>query len=453
MAEETQTGMAGTILGERYRVGQVIGDGGMGSVYRGTDLVLGRDVALKVFRADVTNPDELRRQQAEARMLAGLNHPGLVTLFDTGTLLSGGREVPFLVMELVSGTDLRGHLASGPLPGAEVARLGAELAGALQYIHHRGVIHRDIKPANILLTRYTADSPLRPKLADFGIARMLDGARVTATNMVPGTAAYLSPEQASGEQVGPPADIYALGLVLLEALTGKVAFAGPPLEAAVARLSREPEIPASLGRRWTTLLAAMTARDPRARPEASAVAAELSAAGELGAAGGWGGTDYHRSAAPVATTAAEAPPQPTRLLPPEMSGSAPERPGKSGPHEPAGTRGPRLPALPALSGSEATNATAWQAAPGAGIPEAPARPPTHAPSPAAARPPWKKPRTTGGRSRWLLAAVVVLVLILAAVLLASLQRPAPTPPVQAPQPVITGPLGEHFKELEESVTP
>ncbi|HEU4666780.1 MAG TPA: protein kinase [Arthrobacter sp.] len=440
MTEETQTGMAGTVLGERYRVGQVIGDGGMGSVYRGTDVVLGREVALKVFRADVTDPDELRRQQAEARMLAGLNHPGLVTLFDTGTLLSGGREVPFLVMELVSGTDLRNHLASGPLPGAEVARLGAELAGALQYIHHRGVVHRDIKPANILLTRYTADSPLRPKLADFGIARMLDGARVTATNMVPGTAAYLSPEQASGGQVGPPADIYSLGLVLLEALTGRVAFPGPPLEAAVARLSQDPEIPDALGPRWPPLLAAMTARNPQDRPEASAVAAEL------GAAGGWDGMAHGGGGGTAAT---EALPQPTRVLAAERPRTGAEPPGNFGPDGHAGTPGPRV---PALSGSDVTNATSWQPAPVAGIPEAPNRKPSAAPRPWDRQRLWKKPGALEGRRAWILAAVVVLVTVLAAVLLASTQRPAPAP-VEAPQPVITGPLGEHFKDLEESVTP
>lgn len=446
MTEETQTGMAGTVLGERYRVGQVIGDGGMGSVYRGTDVVLGREVALKVFRADVTDPHELHRQQAEARMLAGLNHPGLVTLFDTGTLLSGGREVPFLVMELVSGVDLRGHLASGPLPGAEVARLGAELAGALQYIHHRGVVHRDIKPANILLTRYTADSPLRPKLADFGIARMLDGARVTATNMVPGTAAYLSPEQASGEEVGPPADIYSLGLVLLEALTGKVAFPGPPLEAAVARLSRDPQIPDALGPRWTRLLAAMTARDPRERPEASAVAAELGTAAEPGTAGDWDGL---ARAAGGATAATEALPQPTRVLAPQRPGNAPKPAGNSEPGGPAGTQGPRI---PSLSGSEATNVTSWQRAPGAAIPEAPARGPSITQPPRKKLGTWKKLGTMKGRRPWILAAVVVLMLVLAAVVLTSIQRPAPAP-AETPQPVITGPLGEHFKELEESVTP
>lgn len=432
MTEETDTGWAGTILRERYRVGEVLGHGGMGSVYRGTDLVLDREVALKIFRDDVTGADELARQQSEARMLAKLNHHGLVTLFDTGTLLRGQREVPFLVMELVSGTDLRRHLAAGPLAGAEAARLGAELAEALQYIHHRGVVHRDIKPANILLTRYAANSPLRPKLADFGIARMLDGARVTATNMVPGTAAYLSPEQASGETVEPPADIYSLGLVLLESLTGTVAFPGPPLQAAVARLSRGPHLPASLGPQWESLLAGMTARNPQDRPDAAAVAATLSTAV------GWSLPAEESHEAEIAL----APHPATKVL---AAGAA----GKPRSSSPAVQHGARL---PALSENQATNVTSWQPAP-----HMPSRSPASAqaaparPAPARQRP-WEKLGRLGNRRLWLLAAVAAVVLILLAVLLTALQRPAPAP-VETPGPVITGQLGEHFKELEESVTP
>ncbi|WP_458114254.1 protein kinase [Arthrobacter sp. R1-13] len=441
MTESTDTGMAGTVLRERYRVGEVLGHGGMGSVHRGTDLVLDREVALKIFRDDITDPEELARQQSEARMLAQMNHHGLVTLFDTGTLLRGHREVPFLVMELVSGTDLRRHLAAGPLTGAETARLGAELAEALNYIHHRGVVHRDVKPANILLTRYAAESPLRPKLADFGIARMLDGARLTATNMVPGTAAYLSPEQARGDKVGPPADVYSLGLVLLEALTGTVAFPGPPLEAAVARLSRGPEIPDSLGPRWKSLLTGMTARDPQDRPDAANVAATFGTAGE------W---SIPTSSAPATESMAAAPSPATRVLnstkPPIPH--PPGQAGQQGQPDPVGKKAAGAATrLPALADSQATNATSWHPAP-----TMPSRSPASAEPKPARQGPREKLGRLRGRRLWLLAAAAVVVVFLLAVLLTSIRQPAPAP-VDTSTSAVPGQLGEHFKELEESVTP
>ena len=192
------------LIAGRYRLTEPIGHGGMATVYRGQDEALGRDIAVKLFRASAVAPDDVDRQETEMRLLASLSHPGLVTLFDAGKDDAGrddgeaGEPRAFLVMELVDGPDLRKRLREVErLSPPEVAYLGAELAGALAYIHGRGVIHRDVKPANILLPPVVAGTLPRAKLTDFGIARMLDGARITAANATLGTANYLSPEQAS----------------------------------------------------------------------------------------------------------------------------------------------------------------------------------------------------------------------------------------------------------------
>ncbi|MBD7996895.1 serine/threonine protein kinase [Arthrobacter sp. Sa2CUA1] len=263
-------------LGQRYRITELIGTGGAASVHRATDENLGREVAVKLFRPTVQEDDDYRRQHTETLLLATLNHPGLVTLLDAG-LHHGedGRVLSYLVMELVDGPDLRRTLKSGPLPPLSVASLGADLADALAYVHSQGVIHRDVKPANILLFPQEHDSRLYPKLTDFGIARMVEATVATAHGATIGTANYLSPEQAQGGTVQPSTDIYSLGLVLLEALTGEKAFPGPIVEAAVARLLRDPEIPASLGEDWVELLRAMTARLPDVRPAAHDAAGAL----------------------------------------------------------------------------------------------------------------------------------------------------------------------------------
>ena len=269
------------LLGNRYRTTELIGTGGAASVYRAVDQNLGRDVAVKLFRPNVSDDDENRRQQTETLLLATLNHPGLVTLLDAGlTQDDDGRSSTFLVMELVDGPDLRRTLKSGPLGPAGTASLGADLADALNYVHSNGVIHRDVKPANILLYPLAEnDTRLYPKLTDFGIARMTEATIATAHGDTIVTANYLSPEQALGGAVDPRTDIYSLGLVLLECLTGEKAFPGPIVESAVARLVRDPEVPADLGAEWVDLLRAMTARTVEARPDAHEVAAALRSLG------------------------------------------------------------------------------------------------------------------------------------------------------------------------------
>ncbi len=255
------------LLNDRYELGPLLGSGGMADVHRATDRLLDRQVAVKVLRDVAGDPTDRDRFTAEARTLANLSHRGLVTVLDAGI----DEQHPFLVMELVEGRSLSDALSEGPLGAVETARVGAELAATLAHTHDRGVVHRDLKPANVLL-----GDDRRVKLADFGIARLIgDTVRHTRTGTAVGTAAYLSPEQVRGEDVSTAVDVYSLGLVLLEALTGERAFPGSPTESALARLHRDPDVPGTLDDRWRRLLLAMTAADPAQRPAASEVAASL----------------------------------------------------------------------------------------------------------------------------------------------------------------------------------
>jgi eukaryotic-like serine/threonine-protein kinase len=247
-----------TILQSRYRIDDLIDRGGMADVYRGRDVRLERDVAVKVLR----EVEHERRFAAEARTLARLQHSNLVRLLDAGT----DNGDAFLVLELLGGATVRELLDGGALPSDRVARIGGETATALAYIHRQGIVHRDVKPSNLMLDDYGSI-----RLADFGIARLLGGTRITGTHQAIGTMAYIAPEQLEGGEVGPPTDVYSLGLVLIECLTGRLAFDGPPAEATAARLSRDPDIPAGLPGGWPGMLGAMTARDPHARPSAAAV--------------------------------------------------------------------------------------------------------------------------------------------------------------------------------------
>ncbi|MET8574672.1 protein kinase [Streptomyces sp. NPDC005012] len=253
------------VLSHRYRLGAKIGAGGMADVYEGVDTRLQRPVAVKVFRPG-PQPQTEDRLAEEAVLLAQLHGPGLVTLYDIGRR----DDRTYLVMELVDGPTLGGLLAGGALPRTRVAALGAALARALAHVHRAGIVHRDVKPSNVLL-----DADGAPHLADFGIARLVDTTRHTAPDVLTGTAAYLAPEQVAGGRIGPAADVYALGLVLLECLKGTPEYTGTPLEAAIARIHRPPAIPDGLPAGLVALLRAMTAQDPAARPTADECARTL----------------------------------------------------------------------------------------------------------------------------------------------------------------------------------
>ncbi|HWU23592.1 MAG TPA: serine/threonine-protein kinase, partial [Nocardioides sp.] len=237
-----------TLLSGRYRLGARVGTGGMADVHRATDELLSREVAVKILRASDADRE---RFADEACTVARLNHPGIVTVLDAGL----DEDRPFIVMELVDGPTLAQALAAaGALDPDRARAIGEQVAAALAYAHAQGIVHRDVKPGNVLL---------RPDgtacLADFGIACMVGRSLVhTTEGLVVGSPAYVAPEQVAMEDVGPATDVYSLGLVLLEALTGRRAFEGSGVEVAYARMRSAPTIPVSLGTPWVTTLAAMT---------------------------------------------------------------------------------------------------------------------------------------------------------------------------------------------------
>jgi len=265
----------GDLLADRFEILGMAGSGGMARVYKARDSLLGRIVALKVFSIDTT---EIRaRLSSEAQLLSSVSEPTLVTIHDA-YLPSDPADGPnFLVMEFVDGTTLRELIAQDRIPAADITRVGTDVAAALTAVHAAGIIHRDVKPANILIAhRDYARASMRAKLSDFGIAQGAGASDLTAPGTVIGTAAYLSPEQATGAMVTFASDVYSLGLVLLECFTRRREYPGTAAESLSARLARRPDVPEDLPHGWPQLLKSMLNPAPSARPTAPEVASRLS---------------------------------------------------------------------------------------------------------------------------------------------------------------------------------
>src|SRR3979409_539 len=230
-------------LSDRYELGDILGFGGMSEVHLARDVRLHRDVAVKVLRADLArDPSFYLRFRREAQNAAALNHPAIVAVYDTGEAETATGPLPYIVMEYVDGVTLRDIVQTeGPMPAKRAIEVIADACQALNFSHQHGIIHRDVKPANIMISKAGA-----VKVMDFGIARALaDANRVTQTRAVIGTAQYLSPEQARGEKVDARSDVYSLGCVLYEILTGEPPFTGDSPVAVAYQQYREAPVPPS----------------------------------------------------------------------------------------------------------------------------------------------------------------------------------------------------------------
>jgi eukaryotic-like serine/threonine-protein kinase len=278
--------VVGELIAERYELEELVGTGGMSSVYRAHDRMLERDVALKVLHQEFTaDRDYVERFRREARSVAQLSHPNIVTVIDRGE--QDGRQ--YIVFEYVRGENLKALVQRvGPLPEEDAVRLALQIARALGFAHDNGLVHRDVKPQNVLL-----NGDGQAKVTDFGIARSLDVGGLTQTGTVMGTSDYIAPEQARGSQVDAQSDIYSLGAVLYELLTGEVPFPGDNFVAVAMRHINEPppsvrERRPDVSPRLDAVIRRAMAKEPRDRfGSMDELCAELSAclAPETGASG------------------------------------------------------------------------------------------------------------------------------------------------------------------------
>ena len=270
-------GLIGQVLAGQYKVVRLLAGGGMGRVYVAEQIGTGREVGLKVLRAEAMDETNQRRFLREGEILARLQHPNIVTVFGVGTMPDGNC---FLAMEYLRGDTLALALRDGPLPLPRLLRVGEQLARALVAAHHQGIVHRDLKPQNVMLVDAPGEDPDVVKVLDFGIARSAgdDEEGLTHTGTVIGTPEYLSPEQAAGRPVDTRTDLYSLGLILYRAATGQPAIhSSTPLGYLSAHVVEKPvpisrvgvgaSLPAVLARTIMELLA----KDPEKRPDAARV--------------------------------------------------------------------------------------------------------------------------------------------------------------------------------------
>jgi serine/threonine-protein kinase len=253
------------MLGGRFVLGELIGSGGYGEVWRATDTVLSRPVAIKLLHQRYAQRAEtLARFQAEAQHAAVLSHENIAQVYDYREPVGG--QPPYLVMELVDGPSLEAVLAGRPLDARRTMDIIAQAAAGLQAAHAAGLIHRDVKPANLLLAPGGT-----VKITDFGISHAIGSAPVTVTGEVIGTPGYLAPERVMGEQAAPASDLYSLGMVAYECLTGAPPFTGPPLVVALAQRDRPlPPLPRAVSADVGAFVARLTAKDPAHRVRSAA---------------------------------------------------------------------------------------------------------------------------------------------------------------------------------------
>ena len=277
-------GMEGTLLSSRYTIESIVGRGGMAEVYVARDKVLDCTIALKLLKEQHVDSEEFRKRfRREAESIASLSHPNIVSAYDWG---NAEDDKPYIAMEYIEGGTLAKLIArKGTLDPFEAAAIARQVSLALAESHRCGVIHRDIKPHNIFLTGNPLDSIGAVKVGDFGIARAIEATAVTDTSLIVGSVRYLSPEQARGESMGPSSDLYSLGVVLYEMLTGRVPFdADGPIAIAMKHIAEVPPSPREVNPEVPEVLEAITLRllskNPASRyPGALALAEDLGRVG------------------------------------------------------------------------------------------------------------------------------------------------------------------------------